>query len=86
MTIRLISAACCLLAASSVLAQPAHAAPVPCEDMLKQLRAAQAGATLSDADKKTVADLQAKGIERCNADDDKRADSFFDQALKIVSK
>ena len=85
MTIRRIASTGCLLAAS-FLALPAHAAPVPCEDMLKQLRAAQAGATLSDVDKKTVADLQAKGIERCNADDDKRADDFFAQALKILGK
>ena len=86
MTIRLITAACCLLAAASALAVPARAAPAPCEDMLKQLRAVLATATPNDADKAAIADLQAKGIERCNADDDKRADAFFDQAMKIVSK
>ena len=86
MTIRLISSACCLLAASAILAAPARAATVPCEDMLKQLRAALATATPNDADKAAIADLQAKGIERCNADDDKRADDFFAQALKILGK
>ena len=85
MTIRLI-AACCLLAAASALAVPARAAPAPCEDMLGQLRAALATATPNDADKAAIADLQAKGIERCNADDDKRADDFFAQALKILGK
>ena len=59
---------------------------VPCEDMLKDLRAASDGATLSDADKAKVADLQDKGIERCNADDDARADAFFAAALKILGK
>jgi len=27
-----------------------------------------------------------KGIERCNADDDKRADDFFAQAMAIMGK
>jgi hypothetical protein len=76
------AALCCAFAAAT----PARAATVPCEDMLKQLRAAEAAATLSDADKATVADFEAKGIERCNADDDKRADGFFAQALKILGK
>ncbi|OWJ66187.1 hypothetical protein [Inquilinus limosus] len=75
-----------LLCAVAFAAVPARAATVPCEDMLKQLRAAEAAATPSDADKATVADLEAKGIERCNADDDKRADDFFAQALKILGK
>ncbi|MGL4967374.1 MAG: hypothetical protein ACRC67_39505 [Inquilinus sp.] len=86
MTIRLTSAACCLLAAATALAVPARAAPVPCEDMLKQLRAALATATPNDADKAAVTDLQPKGIERYTADDDKRADDFFAQALKILGK
>lgn len=64
----------------------ANAAAVPCEDVLKQLRDAEKAASMSDADKAQVADLEAKGIERCNADDDKRADEFFDKALKIVTK
>jgi hypothetical protein len=59
---------------------------VPCEDMLKDLRAASGSATLSDADKAKVAELQDKGIERCNADDDARADAFFADALKILGK
>lgn len=64
-----------------------HAAtPVPCEDMLKQVKAALAAAKLSDADKTKVVDLQSKGIERCKADDDARADDFFAQALKALGK
>jgi hypothetical protein len=64
----------------------AAAAPVPCEDALKGLRAAEASAALSAADKTKVSDLEAKGVERCNADDDKRADDFFVEAMKIMGK
>jgi uncharacterized low-complexity protein len=69
-----------------VVMPAAHAASVPCEDMLAQLRAAESAANLSAADKAAVADLEAKGIERCNADDDKRADAFFAEALKLLGK
>lgn len=64
----------------------ANAAAKPCEDALKQLRDAEKAVSMTDADKAKVADLEAKGIERCNADDDTRADEFFDKALKIVTK
>ncbi|MGX8011131.1 hypothetical protein ACVDG8_020290 [Mesorhizobium sp. ORM8.1] len=64
----------------------ALAAPVPCETALKDLRAAEAKATLNDADKNKVSELETKGIERCNADDDKRADDFFAQGMKIFGK
>jgi hypothetical protein len=62
------------------------AAPVPCEDSLKELRAALTDAKLADADMKAVKILEDKGIERCNADDDKRADGFFADAMKILGK
>ena len=76
-----------VLAVFAVAVQPAWpAGPVPCEDMLKELRAALAGAKLSDADAATAKTLEDKGIERCNADDDKRADDFFGQAMKIAGK
>jgi hypothetical protein len=64
----------------------ALAATAPCEETLKTLRAAEAAATLSAADKTKVSELEAKGIERCNADDDKRADEFFAQAMKVMGK
>jgi hypothetical protein len=63
-----------------------YAATAPCEETLKTLRAAEATATLSAADKSKVSELEAKGIERCNADDDKRADEFFAQAMKVMGK
>jgi hypothetical protein len=63
-----------------------NAAAVPCEDVLVTLNEALAKAKLSDADMKTVADLKAKGEERCAAEDDRRADGFFNDALAIVTK
>jgi hypothetical protein len=71
-----------LLAASG----PVFAATAPCEETLKALRAAEAAAKLNDADKNKVSELETKGIERCNADDDKRADDFFAQAMKVMGK
>ena len=62
------------------------AAVVPCEDLLKQLRDAEKAASMSDLDKARVAEFEDKGVERCNADDDKRADKFLGEALKIVLK
>jgi hypothetical protein len=77
-----IAVVCLLPAAPSAWS----AQPAPCEEMLKQLRAAVDAAKLSDDDAANVKALEDKGIERCNADDDKRADDFFGQAMKIVSK
>ena len=59
---------------------------LPCEDMIKAVKAAITTAKLSDADKATVADLQTKALERCNADDDQRADQFSAQALALLPK
>lgn len=65
----------------------AHAASaVPCEDVLVKLEDALKTAKPSDADAKTVADLKAKGEERCTAEDDRRADAFFNDALKLLGK
>ncbi len=64
----------------------ASAANVPCEEMLKDVRAAEASATLTAEQKAQVADLETKGIERCNADDDKRAVGFFTQAMTVMGK
>lgn len=57
---------------------------LPCEDMIKAVKAAITTAKLSDADKATVADLQTKSLERCNADDDQHADQFSAQALALM--
>ncbi len=75
-----------VLAVGIYSAGAAQAANVPCEEALKELRAAEASAKPSDADKAKISELEAKGVERCNADDDKRADEFFSQAMKILGK
>lgn len=62
------------------------ATAVPCEDVLAALDAAMVTAKLSDSDMKIVADLKAKGQERCTAEDDRRADGFFNDALAIATK
>lgn len=53
--------------------------PVPCEDLAGALRTAFASGGPKNL--AAAADLQAKGLERCNADDDARADAFFAEAL-----
>jgi len=70
----------------AALATPAAADEVPCEKMLADLRAALASAKPSDADAAKIKELEDKGIERCNADDDAHADEFFSQAMKILGK
>ena len=62
----------------------ADGSPVPCEVTLKELRTVLAATSPAEADKAKLDELQNKGIERCNADDDKRADGFFSQALAIL--
>lgn len=67
------------------IALPAHAV-VPCEDMLKSMRHVRQTTSLSAADKQTVDGLETKAVERCNADDDTRADAFLAEAMKVMGK
>ncbi|WP_395543654.1 hypothetical protein [Neotabrizicola sp. sgz301269] len=55
--------------------------PLPCEVMIQQVRDEQT-AKPGSAD---VADLLSKATERCNADDDKNANSFSAQALAALA-
>ncbi len=59
---------------------------LPCEVMIGMVRDALPKATLAAADAASVADLQTRATERCNADDDTRADGFSAQALAIITK
>lgn len=56
--------------------------PLPCEVALKSLRDA-AGAK-APTDKAAYDTAVNKGLERCNADDDKRADGFFAAAFALL--
>ena len=58
---------------------------VPCEEMLGQVRDALANGTIASANQAAATDFQAKATERCNADDDTRADEFAAQALALVA-
>lgn len=60
--------------------------PLPCEEMLKTYRAELATVKPSEADKPKIDELLAKGVERCNADDDKRAGEFFGQGLSLMRR
>lgn len=71
--------------ASGIVTTDANGRALPCEVMLDAFRTTLASATLTDANRATVDALQVKGTERCNADDDKRADDFFAQGLALMS-
>lgn len=58
---------------------------LPCEVMLKQVAAGLATTAIAAADKAAATDFQTKGLERCNADDDARADGFSAQALALLA-
>ncbi len=53
---------------------------LPCEAMIASVTKALAATPATPE----VADLQAKALERCNADDDTRADGFAAQALALL--
>ena len=57
---------------------------LPCEVMLGTLREGLAATPLDGEAATQVSDLQAKALERCNADDDRNADAFTAQALALV--
>lgn len=69
---------------SGVATTDANGRPLPCEAMLEQFRTTLAGATIAATDVATINTLQAKGTERCNADDDARADDFFAQGMALM--
>jgi hypothetical protein len=70
----------------SFAAVSANAATVPCEDMQKQLETALKTNKPLDADKAKFDELKAKGDERCKSEDDRRADTFYTDALAILGK
>lgn len=73
-------------AVAGVAVTDANGRALPCEDMLKQVAAALGTAKLPAADTAIATDFQSKALERCNSDDDQRADAFSAQALAILVK
>jgi hypothetical protein len=76
------------LAVIGLISSPctAFAGAIPCETMLQKLRSVQRSASLDDPKRNAVVELIMKGLERCTADDDRAADQFFSQALKLMQK
>lgn len=72
--------------AAATATTDADGRPIPCEELLKTTKDAIPSVTIAAADKAKVDELIVKGTERCNADDDKRADGFFADALKLMGK
>lgn len=71
---------------SGIAVTDANGHALPCEAMLSDLRIALADGSIAVADTATVTALQAKATERCNADDDTRADAFAAQALALATR
>jgi hypothetical protein len=63
----------------------ANGHPVPCEDLLGQVKAGLAALAPDAARTAIVTDLIARATERCNADDDRNADAFSAQALAALA-
>ena len=59
---------------------------VPCEDGLKTLEETLKTTTPSAADLVTINELKTKAAERCVAEDDRRADGFIEEAMKLLAK
>jgi hypothetical protein len=76
-----------LLLPGVIAAGPASArTPVPCEKMLREVQDALNSGSLAADVKAQATALQDKGIERCKADDDVRANGFFADALKLMGR
>jgi hypothetical protein len=71
---------------SGVVTTDANGRTLPCEVMLETFRTTLASATLTDGNRATVDELEVKGTERCNADDDTRAADFVAQGIALMSK
>ena len=59
---------------------------IACEAMIDALRAAIEGGRIARADMAAAGDFQSKATERCNADDDTRADEFSAQGLALAGR
>ena len=59
---------------------------VPCEDLINRLKDASAKPGIDPAKKVKAADFLSKALERCNADDDTRADAFSAQGIALLAQ
>lgn len=63
-----------------------NARALPCEVMLKDVAAGLASGKLAGDALAQATEFQTKALERCNADDDARADGFSAQALALLAE
>jgi len=59
--------------------------PIACEAMLNAVRDGIGAGRAGAADRSKITDLQSRATERCNADDDRRADAFSAEALALMT-
>ena len=71
---------------SGIAVTDANGNNIPCESLIKAVRADVASGKISAADATSANDLLVKATERCNADDDVHADQFSAQALAMSAK
>ena len=69
---------------SGIATTDANGRALPCEVMLKDLSDRLATAKLPTDVAAQVNDFRTKALERCNADDDARADAFSAQAIALI--
>src|SRR5262249_11496089 len=69
---------------SGIAVTDASGHAIACEAMIDALRAAIAGGKIARTDLAAAGDFQSKATERCNADDDTRADEFSAQGLALA--
>lgn len=60
--------------------------PLPCEELIKKLRAAIDGSKIPQDKTSTSEDFFGKALERCNADDDTHANEFSAQGLALAAQ
>lgn len=70
---------------SGIAVTDAGGHPIACEVMLGDLRNGIVAGRVPTGAEAQVSDLQSKATERCNADDDRRADAFSAQALALLT-
>lgn len=63
----------------------ANGHPLPCEVLIKSLRAAIDGGKIPQDKSGSAADFMTRALERCNADDDTNANNFSAQGLALAN-
>lgn len=70
---------------AGVAVTDANGRALPCEVMIATVQSALATTIAPEATKANATEMQTKALERCNADDDARADAFSAQALALLT-